>query len=81
MADIVERLKQVIQNHFGIASESLDENKPITEYGLDSLAMIDLLFELEDHFGIAMPDTAAGIGTLGDLAKVIGDLCAQSQPV
>lgn len=71
MTNTIFELKQVIQNHFSIAASTLDERKPIVEYGLDSLAMIDLMFEIEEHFAIDLPDRAASADTLAALAEII----------
>jgi acyl carrier protein len=39
--------------------------------GLDSLALAEFLFAIEDHFGITMPDDDANIDTLGELALLV----------
>lgn len=78
--DLIAELKQVIQQHFGIEATTLDEHKDIVDYGLDSLAMIDLMFEIEEHFGITLPDTAASARTLAALGQIIGSMRDQHQP-
>ncbi|REN20887.1 acyl carrier protein, partial [Mycobacterium tuberculosis] len=39
--------------------------------GLDSLALAEFLFAIEDHFGITMPDEDANIDTLAELAQLV----------
>ncbi|WP_316195240.1 MULTISPECIES: phosphopantetheine-binding protein [unclassified Bradyrhizobium] len=38
------------------ADLELDPNSLLSEYGLDSAASIDLLLDIEDTYGITMPD-------------------------
>ncbi len=33
-----------------------DWQKPLKEYGLDSMSSINLLFDVEDNFGVVFPD-------------------------
>jgi acyl carrier protein len=58
----------------------LPHDRPITpdsnlvrDLGLDSLAAMDLLMELETRFDIAIPiNSLPAIDTVGDLAELIG---------
>jgi len=38
---------------------------------LDSMAVVNVITALEDHFGITMPDDDANIDTLGELALLV----------
>lgn len=37
-------------------SQSLDEHSQLKEYGLDSIASVNLLLDIEDTYDIIMPD-------------------------
>ncbi len=74
-------IKEVAAKHFGGEPESIDENAPVTELGIDSLGFLEFLFELEDRFGLSIPqDSVAGVKTLGELATVIDGLLAVAHP-
>lgn len=49
--------KVVRQNlpHLGVDDE-LDQDKPLAEYGLDSMATVTLLVELESALAVEFPD-------------------------
>ena len=50
-------------------SESTDLNRDLN---LDSLAVMELLFELEDRFNISVPmNLLPEVSTIGDLAKLV----------
>ena len=44
--------------------------------GLDSLALAEFLFAIEDHFGITMPDEDANIDTLADISALVDKVVA-----
>ncbi|MBK1842669.1 acyl carrier protein [Azospirillum sp. YIM B02556] len=45
------------------------------DLGLDSLAVMNFVMQLEDRFDVSIPmDRLAGIQTIGDLAVAIADL-------
>ena len=52
----------------------LDPNALLKDYGLDSAAAIDLLLDLEDTFGVMMPDeylTSETFATLNSLQSAV----------
>jgi acyl carrier protein len=49
------------------------------EQGIDSLALAEFLFDIEDHFGIQFPDTRADVSSMAGLAQVIDELRAARQ--
>ena len=67
-------LKTLIQNTFGIAADKLEADAPLADYGLDSLALAELLFTVEEHFNIDLPDDRSDVKTLAGLAGLIDEL-------
>jgi acyl carrier protein len=74
-----ERFEEVLRTHVTM----LDTQAPLTndldlaEHGLDSLATVSLLLDLEDEFGVTIPDemlTATTFATPADLWAVMGQL-------
>lgn len=48
------------------------ESKLIEDLGADSLDIVELLMELEDTYGITIPDQdAANLATIGDIVKFL----------
>ena len=74
MANTIAELKQLIQSQLGIDTSTLENDKPITEYGIDSLSMIEFIFLVEEKFGIDIPDAAPNISTLSGLAGLVDKL-------
>ncbi len=70
----LEELKQLIHTSFGIDTELLKADLPLAEYGLDSLSQAELLFNVEEHFNIDLPDSRQDVNTLAGLAQLIDEL-------
>lgn len=50
----------------------LEEGRAITELGLDSLSLMEIVANLEDHFQIELDGHAISqLQTVGDLARVV----------
>ncbi len=72
-------LQKLIQEKYGLEAAQLDPTTSIREKGLDSLALVELLFAIEDHFGISLPDDQSHLDTLDELAVLVDKLCAAKQ--
>ena len=70
----VEQLKQLIHDKFDIDQSTLKADAPLSEYGLDSLSLAELLFTVEEHFNIDFPDDRQDVDTLSGLAALIDEL-------
>ena len=72
----LKELQDLIQEKYGLDPADFDEQARIADKGLDSLAMVELLFAIEDRFGITMPDNQAQVSTLAELANLVDRLRA-----
>jgi acyl carrier protein len=76
MSDTVNELIELIHANFGLEKSTLDADRPLSEYGLDSLALAEFLFAIDDHFHIEYPQEKSDVQTLRELAVVIDELRA-----
>lgn len=71
MIAILESLKPFVRER-KIAGEPLAEHRLIDDLGVDSSRLIEVILELEDRFGIEIPDSATdGFRTLGDMVTYV----------
>jgi len=75
MSSLTE-LQQLIQEKYGIEPAALDPNASMRGHGIDSLALVEFLFAVEDHYGFSVPDEYTSIDTLAQLAAVVDTLKA-----
>ena len=74
MADVAEKVKLVIAEKLQIdAGQVTMEAAIVEDLGADSLEQADILFSLEDEFGITADDTdeAEGLKTVGDIVSYL----------
>ena len=70
----VEELQKLIHKEFGVEIEKIDPLAQLTDVGLDSLAIAELIFAIEDHFELRFPDDRNDINTLTGLAALIDQM-------
>lgn len=70
-------LQDLIKEKYGLEAVALDPHAPFGDKGLDSLALVEFLFVVEERFGITMPDSQTNVTTLAELAKVVDKLLAK----
>lgn len=78
MTTTLETLQQLIAEKFGIAPADLDPNKPLTEFGLDSLGLIELLFDIGEHFDVDLPEDRP-LNNLAELATLVDEMLAKKR--
>ena len=71
--DIAERVKQIISKKVKIDYDKITESSSFLEdMNLDSLAIVEVIMELEDEFDQEIPDSdAENILTVGDAIEYI----------
>jgi acyl carrier protein len=71
----LEELQQLIHKKYGIEPAALDPNLSMRDQGIDSLALVEFLFDVEDKFKVSL-ESYPDIENLAQLAKAIDDLRA-----
>ncbi|MBQ8734606.1 MAG: acyl carrier protein [Bacteroidaceae bacterium] len=79
MSEIESRVKSIIVEKFGVSeSEVTNEASFTNDLGADSLDPVELIMEIEDEFGISIPDDLAEkISTVGDAIKFVEEEVAK----
>ena len=68
-------VRRVIQKWIDVAEDRLTLDASLIDLGADSLAMVDLLLDFEEAFGIEIPDDdAAKIRTVGEAIDAVEKL-------
>lgn len=71
----LEELQQLIHKKYGIEPAALDPEASMLEHGIDSLALVEFLFDVEEKFKISL-EGRANVDTLAALARVVDELRA-----
>ncbi len=66
-----EKVIELLVEKYGVDREAVTPDATMPELGLDSLSVAELLFDVEDEFGIEIETEAAEeIHTFGDAMRV-----------
>ncbi|MBV8466999.1 MAG: acyl carrier protein [Burkholderiales bacterium] len=76
MSTTLKQLQDLIVEKYEIAIEELAADKPLADFGLDSLSQVELLFSVEEHFKIEIPEDQAHVANLNELAALVDGILA-----
>ncbi|MEO8013566.1 acyl carrier protein [Polaromonas sp.] len=74
-----DRLSAILMKDYKLQAGQLTPDAPLEALGIDSLGVADLLFNIEDEFGISLPPEPVQLLTLGDVVRFIDELVARPQ--
>lgn len=71
--EILADLAEIVNDLAGIAVEDVQLDKSFVEdLGVDSLSMVEIIYECEDKFGVEIPDEdSKNLKTVGDAVAYI----------
>ena len=67
-------LAETLTEKYEVAREAITPEATLDELGLDSLTVVELLFDVEDEFEIAVPEERATFKTLAEAAALVEEL-------
>lgn len=79
MPTIAERLESILTEKFSVPKEKIRSEAVLSDLGLDSLDLIEVLFEVEETFDIRVPQEGAAIraATIQELLDTVTQLVDQ----
>jgi acyl carrier protein len=79
MTTTFERLSATLIKDYKLSADVLVFDAPLEALGIDSLGTAELLFNIEDEFGVTLPPDDVNLTTLGDVVDFIDDLVAKQR--
>jgi acyl carrier protein len=77
----LEILQDLLIKDHALTRAQLTPEAQLASLGVDSLGMIELLFQVEDRFGISLPDDKVPVlATVGDVVTFIDQLLVELPP-
>jgi acyl carrier protein len=67
-------IRDFLKDRLGIEPENVVSGALLAELGVDSLMMLELMFEFEDRFGITLSKDLKSPKTVGDMAALMDRL-------
>ena len=74
----LDTIKQAAAESFEVDAASINVDAPFDQVGIDSLGLVEFIFDLEDRFGVRFdPKQSNDLQTLRDLATLIDSLTTE----
>ena len=67
-------LEQLLSDELSLDVVGLDPESTLDELGIDSLALIECMFKIEDRFGISVANGETNVRSLSDIAALVDRL-------
>ena len=73
MSELVDKVMDIVCKQLNVSKDKLSqETSFVNDLSADSLDLVELVMELEDQFGVSIPDEEAEkIQTIGDAIKYV----------
>ena len=77
--DLAKRVADIVSEIYG--GEIADETVDLADLGMDSMALLEILAALEEHFHITLhEDTINAFQTIGHITRIVGE-AVRANPV
>ncbi len=80
MSSTLKELQALIQEKYGLEPSQVDPHASLRASGVDSLALVEFIFEVEDRMGIRVPDDNPNMDTLAELTEAIDRVRQKNLP-
>lgn len=72
--ETIEIVRNFLAERIGKLDQDLSAEMVLADIGVDSLMLLELLFEFEDRLGIELPKDIGTPKTIGELTRLIDEL-------
>ncbi len=76
----LQTIQRMMIEQFELKADDLTPDAQMEALGLDSLSVIEFMFNIEDEFHIKLPDERVEIRTVRDIASIVERLVAEQKP-
>lgn len=77
MSTTLDRLAAILAREYKLAPQRLSADAALEGLGIDSLGTVELLWLIEEEFGIKLPADPVELSTLGDVVLFVDALVAR----
>ena len=75
----LQAIQRMMVEQFELKAEDLTPEAQLEALGLDSLSVIEFMFNIEDEFHIKLPDERVEIKTIQDIATIVERLVSEQK--
>lgn len=71
-----DRIIAMLVKSFKVDPGKLTPDARLEDIGIDSIGVAELLFDIEDEFGLKLPDVPLDLATFGDVVRYVDEQIA-----
>lgn len=75
----LQTIQRMMVEQFELSEETLTPEAELEALGLDSLSVIEFMFNIEDEFHIKLPDERVEIKTIQDIVGIVDRLVTEQK--
>jgi acyl carrier protein len=75
----LQTIQRMMVDQFELKIETLTPEAQLESLGLDSLSIIEFMFNIEDEFHIKLPDQRVEIKTIQDISSIVERLISEKK--
>jgi acyl carrier protein len=77
--DSIGLIREFLEDRLGVKPEDVVPAALLGDLGVDSLMMLELIFEFEDRFGVKLSSTLNTPKTVGEMVALMDSLIAEQK--
>jgi acyl carrier protein len=77
--DSIGLIREFLQDRLGVDPENVIPEASLVKLGVDSLMMLELMFEFEDRFGVKLSSDLKTPQTVGEMVSLMDGLIASQK--
>jgi acyl carrier protein len=78
-ADTLVRVRDLLQERYGIDKTTIEMEADLSSLGLDSLSLIECAFDLENSLNVTLSDLPHELTTIGDLVRYVSEVRSRTE--
>jgi len=75
----IDLIREFLKDRLGVEPDKVVSGVVLAELGVDSLMMLELMFEFEDRFGIKLSSELKSPRTVGEMVSLMDALIASQK--
>lgn len=77
--DSIGLIREFLKDRLGVEPDTVVPEAPLADLGVDSLMMLELMFEFEDQFNIKLSSDLKTTQTVGEMVALMDGLIASQK--
>lgn len=70
-SDVLAHVQALLRERFSLADEAVRPESELASLGIDSLAALEFIFDLEEHFDVSLPQDRKELRTIQDVVHLV----------